>query len=59
MPAIISALPVLLVVTHRPEYAPPWAGQPGVTSLALSRLGRRQGAQLHGKGVGLVQPALV
>jgi predicted ATPase len=45
----VPALPVLLVITHRPEYAPPWAGQAGVTSLALSRLGRRQGAQLVGR----------
>jgi class 3 adenylate cyclase len=42
----LVALPVLLVVTHRPEYVPPWAGQSGVTSLALNRLGRREGAQL-------------
>src|SRR5262249_51828884 len=36
-------LPVLLIVTARPEFAPPWAGQPHVTGHPLSRLGRREG----------------
>src|SRR6202034_4877231 len=30
-----------LIVTFRPEFAPPWVGQAHVQSLALSRLGRR------------------
>jgi class 3 adenylate cyclase/tetratricopeptide (TPR) repeat protein len=34
-------LPVLLVVTVRPELQPTWVGQPHVTMLPLSRLGRR------------------
>jgi class 3 adenylate cyclase/tetratricopeptide (TPR) repeat protein len=38
----IASLPVLLVVTFRPEFRPPWAGHPHVTSLALSRLGRTE-----------------
>jgi class 3 adenylate cyclase/predicted ATPase len=38
----ISDLPVLLVLTCRPEYAPPWVGQPQVTVLALNRLGGRE-----------------
>jgi class 3 adenylate cyclase/tetratricopeptide (TPR) repeat protein len=38
----ISDLPVLLVLTCRPEYAPPWVGQPHVTVLALNRLGGRE-----------------
>jgi class 3 adenylate cyclase/predicted ATPase len=37
----IRTLPVLLIVTFRPEYQPPWIGQPGVTMLALNRLDRR------------------
>lgn len=45
----LARLPLLFVVTHRPEYVPPWAGQSGVTSLALNRLGRREGAQLVAK----------
>jgi class 3 adenylate cyclase/predicted ATPase len=35
------SLPVLLIVTFRPEFQTPWTGQPQVTVLALSRLDRR------------------
>ena len=42
----VAHLPVLLVVTFRPELQPPWTGQPHVTTLALSRLGRSDGASL-------------
>jgi predicted ATPase len=35
------SLPVLLIVTFRPEFQPPWSGQPQVTMLALNRLDRR------------------
>ena len=38
---LVRSLPVLLVVTFRPEFQPPWTGQPQVTVLALSRLDRR------------------
>jgi class 3 adenylate cyclase len=38
----VAALRVLLVVTFRPEFRPPWAGHAHVTSLALSRLGRAE-----------------
>jgi class 3 adenylate cyclase/predicted ATPase len=34
----ISGLRVLVVMTFRPEYAPPWIGQPDVTVLTLNRL---------------------
>jgi class 3 adenylate cyclase/DNA-binding SARP family transcriptional activator len=37
-------MPVLLVVTFRPELQPTWVGQPHVTMLPLSRLGRRDSA---------------
>jgi predicted ATPase len=37
----IATLPVLLIVTFRPEFDPPWVGQPHVTSLTLNRLARR------------------
>ena len=37
----IRGVPVLLVITFRPEFQPPWIGQPQVTMLALSRLDRR------------------
>jgi predicted ATPase/class 3 adenylate cyclase len=42
----LQHLAVLLVITHRPEFSPPWAGYPHGTPLALGRLGQRQGAQL-------------
>jgi predicted ATPase len=37
----VRSLPVLLIVTFRPEFQPPWTGQPQVTLLALNRLDRR------------------
>jgi class 3 adenylate cyclase/predicted ATPase len=37
----LRALPVLLLITFRPEFQPPWTGLPQVTMLALSRLDRR------------------
>jgi class 3 adenylate cyclase/predicted ATPase len=39
-------LPVLIVMTHRPQFTPPWSGQAHVTALPLNRLGRRQGAAM-------------
>ncbi len=42
----VGQLPVLLVVTFRPEFQPAWGGQPHGTMLALSRLGGRDGAAL-------------
>ena len=44
--ARIDRLPVLLIATFRPEFQPPWAGQPQVTVLALNRLGRSDGATM-------------
>ena len=37
----VRSLPALLIVTFRPEFHPPWTGQPQVTMLALNRLDRR------------------
>ncbi len=37
----VGSLPIFLVVTFRPEFQPPWIGQPQVTMLALNRLDRR------------------
>src|SRR5215468_8029113 len=31
----VRSLPVLLIATFRPEFEPPWTGQPDVTMLAL------------------------
>jgi hypothetical protein len=39
-------LPILLIVTFRPEYAPPWVGQARVTTLTLNRLDRAEGVAL-------------
>ncbi len=39
----VRALPVLAVLTYRPEFSPPWSGHAHVTSLALNRLGRAPG----------------
>ena len=33
---------VLLVVTYRPEFEPPWIGRPHVTALTLNRLGTHE-----------------
>ena len=37
----VRRLPVLLIVTFRPEFQQAWGGQPHVTTLALNRLGER------------------
>lgn len=38
---VVQNLPVLLVVTARPEFVTTWAGRPHVTIHSLNRLGRR------------------
>ncbi len=42
----IQGLSVLLIVTARPEFAPPWTGRPHVTVHPLNRLTRREGMAL-------------
>jgi class 3 adenylate cyclase/tetratricopeptide (TPR) repeat protein len=42
----VTRLPVLLVITFRPEFTLPWTGYAHVASLKLSRLGQRQGAAI-------------
>ncbi len=42
----VPALRVLLIVTFRPEFNPPWTGRPHVTALGLSRLAPRQRAEM-------------
>jgi predicted ATPase/class 3 adenylate cyclase len=39
----VQGLPVLMIITFRPEFIPRWTGHGHVTALFLSRLGRRQG----------------
>jgi len=43
---------LLLLVTFRTEYTPPWIGQPHVTALTLSRLDHDEGASLVQRIVG-------
>src|SRR5215469_11283041 len=33
---------VLLLITFRPEFIPPWIGQPHVTTLTINRMARRE-----------------
>jgi class 3 adenylate cyclase/tetratricopeptide (TPR) repeat protein len=42
----VKHLPVLLLVTFRPEFHPPWTGQSHATTLTLSRLDQRAGTAL-------------
>jgi predicted ATPase len=48
----ISSLRVLLIVTFRPEFAPPWIGRSHVTSLTINRLTRREAEALIERVVG-------
>jgi predicted ATPase len=40
------ALPLLLIITFRPEFSPPWTGRPHVTSRSLNRLTPRQRTEM-------------
>jgi pimeloyl-ACP methyl ester carboxylesterase len=46
MVAHVQQLPVLLVLTFRPEFRPAWGGYPHVTALTLSRLPQRRASSL-------------
>ncbi|PBB24066.1 MULTISPECIES: AAA family ATPase [unclassified Mesorhizobium] len=48
----VPRLPVLLLLTFRPEFQPPWIGQSHVTVMVLNRLDRREGAALVQRVVG-------
>jgi predicted ATPase len=48
----VTALGVLLIITYRPEFEPPWVGRPDVTALTLNRLGQREIADLIGRVTG-------
>ena len=48
----VPRLRVLVVVTYRPDFEPPWTGQAQVTSLTLSRLGQRETKALVGRVAG-------
>jgi predicted ATPase len=38
----LQTLHVLLIVTFRPEFEPPWIGRPQVTALTINRLAKRE-----------------
>ena len=42
----VKTVGVLLIITYRPEFEPPWIGRPYVTALNLNRLGERDIANL-------------
>jgi len=42
----VQSLPILLVLTFRPDFQPPWIGQPHVTMLTLNRLSHRERASI-------------
>jgi class 3 adenylate cyclase/predicted ATPase len=42
----MQRLPILLVITFRPEFSPPWTAHSHVTQLSLSRLSQRQATRL-------------
>ncbi|UWU79115.1 AAA family ATPase [Bradyrhizobium huanghuaihaiense] len=42
----VQSAPVLVLITFRPEFAPPWMRYAHVSALTLSRLSRRQGAAI-------------
>ncbi len=48
----IKTLPVLLIVTFRPEFNPPWVGQSRVTSVTLNRLDDREAVAIIVRLVG-------
>jgi class 3 adenylate cyclase len=49
---LVPRLPIMLVVTLRPDFEAPWLARPGVRVLALNRLGRSAGAALIGRFAG-------
>src|SRR5262249_24419936 len=42
----VATLRVLVIITFRPEFVPPWIGRPHVTMLNLNRLPPRQRAEM-------------
>jgi class 3 adenylate cyclase/tetratricopeptide (TPR) repeat protein len=48
----IRNLRVLLIVTFRPDFDPPWLGRPHVTALTINRLGEREIAVMVERVIG-------
>jgi len=56
----VQGSPVLVLITFRSEFLPPWMGHPHVIAFTLSRLSRRQGADMvESLTVGRALPAEV
>jgi predicted ATPase len=56
----VPTLRVLLIVTFRPDFVPPWVGQPHVTALTLNRLAERETSAIISRVVGnkLLPPSI-
>ena len=56
----IRTLPVLLLVTFRPEFEPPWIGRPYVTALIINRLAERDVSAMIDRVIGnkLLSPSI-
>jgi class 3 adenylate cyclase len=55
----VRNLSVLLVITYRPEFEPPWTGQAHVGLLALSRLDAQDGTALAERVAGKALPPAI
>lgn len=55
----VRRLPILLIVTFRPEFQAPWIGQPRVTMLGLNRLDRLDRVSLVTQLAGKALPEIV
>ena len=52
---IVDSVPnlrVLLIVTFRPEFEPPWIGRPYVTALTINRLTKREVSAMIDRVIG-------
>jgi hypothetical protein len=60
MVGLVARRPMLLVITARPEFQPPWLGQSNVTALGISRLTQRNVEAMIDRVVGnkLLPPSI-
>ncbi len=52
----VQALPILLIVTFRPEFSPPWAESSHVSTMALDRLNDERSAMIAARTAGKALP---
>ncbi len=48
----VTTVRLLVIITFRPEFSPPWVGRPQVTFLTLNRLPRRQRTEMIARVTG-------